>query len=163
ILARAIWLPDLTACMDLQASLPAGWIAVPRDGTAIVSDLSVQLRPDDRMLERRAELDRLTAETAKAAAERDDAAKAAIATEGRRSNRPRRNTDRRCGGRIRGAGRARGGAPGRAGRASQRARRGNGVRCRCGPPPRGPPQRGCRRPNAPRRRGTGGRDSPTGP
>ena len=29
ILARAAWLPDLAACLAIQAVLPAGWIAVP--------------------------------------------------------------------------------------------------------------------------------------
>ena len=83
LLARSLWLPDLAACLDLQASLPPGWIAVPRDGAAVVSDVSVLLRPDDRVLERRAELDRLTAEGAKAAAEREATSTAAVSAENR--------------------------------------------------------------------------------
>ena len=29
LLARAVWLPDLAACLAIQASLPPGWVAVP--------------------------------------------------------------------------------------------------------------------------------------
>ncbi len=59
ILARAVWLPDLEACLELQASLPAGWIAVPRDGSAVVGELAVTLGTPDAVLERRAEVERL--------------------------------------------------------------------------------------------------------
>ena len=35
-LARAAWLPDLASCLAIQPTLPAGWIVVTRDGSAIV-------------------------------------------------------------------------------------------------------------------------------
>ncbi len=59
ILARAAWLPDLAACLALQSALPAGWIAVPRDGTAVVTDLGVTFGTAESVLERRAEAQRL--------------------------------------------------------------------------------------------------------
>jgi chromosome segregation protein len=62
LLARAAWLPDLTGCLALQAMLPPGWIAVPRDGGAVVTDLSVTLGATESVLERRAEVVRLSAQ-----------------------------------------------------------------------------------------------------
>ncbi len=97
LLARAVWLPDLAACLDLQPDLPAGWIAVPRDGSAVVAALTVALGRPDSALERRADATRLAAdverqratsveltEAAEAAAE--TAARARIALEARRGN-----------------------------------------------------------------------------
>ena len=43
ILSRAAWLPDLAACLAVQADVPPGWIVVPRDGTATVGELGVSL------------------------------------------------------------------------------------------------------------------------
>jgi len=65
LLARALWLPDLTACLAIQSDLPAGWIAVPRDGGAVVSDRTVTLGASDTPLERRAESERLADELAR--------------------------------------------------------------------------------------------------
>ena len=72
LLARAAWLPDLAACLAIQAVLPAGWIAVPRDGGAVVTELSVTFGAGESVLERRAEtarlgeeVDRLEAEAAR--------------------------------------------------------------------------------------------------
>ncbi len=62
LLARAIWVPDLAAALELQAHLPAGWIAVPRDGSAVVGEITVRLGPTDGTLERRAQHDRATEE-----------------------------------------------------------------------------------------------------
>jgi chromosome segregation protein len=59
LLERAVWLPDLGACLDLQDRLPPGWIAVPRDGGAVVDELGVTLGAPESILERRAEHDRL--------------------------------------------------------------------------------------------------------
>ena len=59
VLARAAWLPDLAACLAIQPMLPAGWIAVPRDGSAVISDLGVTLGAAESVLERRAESERL--------------------------------------------------------------------------------------------------------
>ncbi len=62
LLARAAWLPDLAACLALQAALPPGWVAVTRDGSAIVTGLGVAFGAGESMLERRAEAARLAAE-----------------------------------------------------------------------------------------------------
>jgi chromosome segregation protein len=62
LLARAVWLPDLAACLAFQADLPAGWVVVPRDGSAVVTDRTVRLGAGDGTLERRAEKDKLAAE-----------------------------------------------------------------------------------------------------
>ncbi len=62
LLARAAWLPDLTACLAIQAILPPGWITVTRDGEAIVTDLGVTLGAGESVLERRAETTRLADE-----------------------------------------------------------------------------------------------------
>ena len=61
MLARAAWLPDLDACLAIQSVLPTGWIAVPRGGGAVVSDLSVAFGATESVLERRAEVLQLTA------------------------------------------------------------------------------------------------------
>ena len=59
LLSRAAWLPDLDACVAMQAALPPGWIAVPLDGSAVVTDMGVTLGAGESVLERRAEADRL--------------------------------------------------------------------------------------------------------
>jgi chromosome segregation protein len=70
ILARAVWLPDLPACLALQAKLPPGWVAVPRDGSAVVDDTGVALGSPDSILDRRAEHARLSADLERAEGER---------------------------------------------------------------------------------------------
>ena len=62
ILSRAAWLPDLAACLAIQATLPPGWIAVPRDGAAVVTETGVTFGAGESVLERRAESTRLTGE-----------------------------------------------------------------------------------------------------
>jgi chromosome segregation protein len=62
LLARCVWLPDLAACLAIQADLPPGWVAVPRDGGALVTDVAVSLGSSESLLERRAETTRLRAE-----------------------------------------------------------------------------------------------------
>ncbi len=62
LLARAVWLPDLAACLAVQGSMPAGWIAVVRDGSAVIDDTSVALGAPDATLEVRTEHARLTGE-----------------------------------------------------------------------------------------------------
>ena len=69
LLAHAAWLPDLAACLAIQPDLPVGWIAVPRDGSAVVDDLTVALGAADPILERRAELATVAAETERLATE----------------------------------------------------------------------------------------------
>ena len=80
LLARAAWLPDLDACLALRTALPAGWIVVPRDGSAVVGELTVSVGRADAVLERRADLARLDSEVerveaavATASAEADEA------------------------------------------------------------------------------------------
>ncbi len=62
LLTRAAWVPDLEAGLDLQPALPAGWIVVTRDGSAVLDAITVRLGRGDSPLERRAELDRLERE-----------------------------------------------------------------------------------------------------
>ena len=59
LLARAAWLPDLAACLAIQAMLPPGWIAVTRDGGSIVTELGVTFGAAESVLDRRAEAARL--------------------------------------------------------------------------------------------------------
>ncbi|HEU4672567.1 MAG TPA: chromosome segregation protein SMC [Candidatus Limnocylindrales bacterium] len=61
LVARAVWVPDLDAALRLQPSLPPGWLAVTRDGTALVDGVSVAVGAADDLLERRAEAGRLEA------------------------------------------------------------------------------------------------------
>jgi chromosome segregation protein len=85
LLARCAWLPDLAACLAIQGSLPPGWVAVPRDGGAAVTDMAVNLGRGESALERRAEAERLAIEVAALEAEhariREDAGRAAAAAE----------------------------------------------------------------------------------
>ncbi len=69
VLARAAWVPDLAAGLALQGVLPPGWIAVPRDGSAVVSELAVALGAGESVLERRAEAARLATEVDRLEAE----------------------------------------------------------------------------------------------
>ncbi len=69
LLARAVWLPDLAAAMAVQPYLPPGWVAVPRDGSAVVDDMGVTLGGAESILERRAEHQRLAVELERATVE----------------------------------------------------------------------------------------------
>ena len=62
LLARVVWLPDRAACLELQSMLPAGWHAVALDGSLLVGDVAVWIRPDGRGLHLQADVDRLTTE-----------------------------------------------------------------------------------------------------
>ncbi len=59
-LARAAWLPDLAACLELHASLPPGWMAVPLDGSAVLTGRAITFGLAESVLERRSEAVRLT-------------------------------------------------------------------------------------------------------
>jgi chromosome segregation protein len=59
LLARVAWLPDLDACLAVQPLLPRGWIVVPRDGSAVVTDLGVTFGAAEPVLEQRSEAARL--------------------------------------------------------------------------------------------------------
>ncbi|HUQ44133.1 MAG TPA: chromosome segregation protein SMC [Candidatus Limnocylindria bacterium] len=63
-LARAVWLPESSDCLELQAELPVGWVAVARNGSLVVGDLAAWVQPDGRGLHLRADLDRLAEEHA---------------------------------------------------------------------------------------------------
>ncbi len=62
LLARVVWLPDIAAATTIAPDLPPGWIAVTRDGAAIVTPLTVALGRPDGTLERRAEGERIAGE-----------------------------------------------------------------------------------------------------
>ncbi|MFL5777730.1 MAG: chromosome segregation protein SMC [Chloroflexota bacterium] len=65
LLARVAWLPDLATCLELQPEAPAGWALVPRDGSATVGHVVVELGSPDPTLERRTESERLRLEVAR--------------------------------------------------------------------------------------------------
>jgi chromosome segregation protein len=69
ILERAVWVPDMAALLEIQAQIPDGWVAVTRDGSARATSQAITLGRGDTPLERRAELERLIAELARAQAE----------------------------------------------------------------------------------------------
>ncbi len=73
LLSRTVWAPDLAAALDLQAVLPLGWLAVSRDGSAVVDALTVRVGRGDSPLERRAEADRVKRDVEALRAEADDA------------------------------------------------------------------------------------------
>ncbi len=73
LLGRAVWTPDLAAALELQVALPIGWLAVTRDGSAVVDALTVRMGRGDSPLERRAEADRLAREAEALQAEADAA------------------------------------------------------------------------------------------
>jgi chromosome segregation protein len=85
LLTCAVWLPDTAAALAIHQALPAGWIAVTRDGTVLTAAGVVTLGRSESLLERRAELDRLAEEVVRleaeaAAAQRgaEDASHAAV-------------------------------------------------------------------------------------
>ena len=94
LLGRAVWLPDLDTCLGIQPDLPPGWVAVPRDGAAVVTDRTVRLGPAEGLLERRAEVERLTADVARLEAEAG-AFQAAAATAANVATAAREDAERR--------------------------------------------------------------------
>jgi chromosome segregation protein len=102
LLASAVWVPDVAAALALQAALPAGWIAVTREGAVVTAGGVVTLGRSESLLERRAELDRLAEEVARldadAVAARKEAAEASdAAVEARAALDSARETERRTG------------------------------------------------------------------
>ncbi|MEK6720626.1 MAG: chromosome segregation protein SMC [Chloroflexota bacterium] len=65
LLRRAAWLPDLERCLEIQPDLAPGWIAVARDGSAVVSEISVALGKPEGTLDWKVEADRLRSEGAR--------------------------------------------------------------------------------------------------
>ncbi len=77
ILATAVWTPDLASALELQGSLPVGWTAVTRDGSAVVGPIVVRLQAASGTMVRRAELERVELDlhgAERAAAEASEAA-----------------------------------------------------------------------------------------
>jgi chromosome segregation protein len=75
LLARSVWVPDLTAALIVHAKLPAGWIVVTRDGAVATSFGVVSMGRAESLLERRAEVEQLGQEVARLEA---DSATAAV-------------------------------------------------------------------------------------
>jgi chromosome segregation protein len=73
LLSRSVWTPDLASALAVQAVLPLGWIAVTRDGTAVIDSFTVRIGRGDSPLERRAEAERLGREADVLQAETDAA------------------------------------------------------------------------------------------
>ncbi len=73
LLARVAWTPDLPAALELQGALPLGWLAVVRDGSAVVDAFTVRIGRGDSPLERRAEAEKLAREVASLASDLEDA------------------------------------------------------------------------------------------
>jgi chromosome segregation protein len=69
LLARVLWVPDLAAALELQPDLPPGWSVVVGDGSAAVAPIALRLGSGEGALERRAELERLSARAETVAAE----------------------------------------------------------------------------------------------
>jgi chromosome segregation protein len=66
LLARAVWLPTPEAALQLQPELPAGWVAVARDGSLVVGEVASWVRPEGRGLHLKADVDRLAGEATEA-------------------------------------------------------------------------------------------------
>src|ERR1035437_5000551 len=79
LLARAVWVPDLNAALTVHPKLPAGWVAVTREGAVVTALGVVSMGRAESLLERRAEVGRLAEEVSGLAA--DAAGATAEATE----------------------------------------------------------------------------------
>ena len=84
LLARAVWVPDLNAALTVHPKLPAGWVAVTREGAVVTGLGVVSMGRAESLLERRAEVERLAEEVsgletvaARASAEAAEAARGA--------------------------------------------------------------------------------------
>ncbi len=102
LLARTVWVPDLSAALSLHPKLPAGWVAVTRDGAVVTSFGVISMGRAESLLERRSEIERLgqdvarlEEESATAAVESVNASKAAAAA--RTDLEAARDTERRAG------------------------------------------------------------------
>jgi len=78
LLGRVAWTPDVAAALELQPVLPLGWLAVTRDGSAVVDALTMRIGRGDSPLERRAEAERLAREVAVLEAEAGEAEQATV-------------------------------------------------------------------------------------
>jgi chromosome segregation protein len=80
LLARSVWVPDLSAALNVQPKLPLGWIAVTRDGAVVTSLGVVGMGRAESLLERRAEVESLAQEVARIGVDSTRAAEEASAT-----------------------------------------------------------------------------------
>jgi chromosome segregation protein len=80
LLARSVWVPDLSASLNVQPKLPLGWIAVTRDGAVVTSFGVVSMGRAESLLERRAEVESLAQEVARIGLDSTRAAEEASAT-----------------------------------------------------------------------------------
>ena len=62
LLARAVWVPDLSAALTVHPKLPPGWVAVTRQGAVVTAVGVVSMGRAESLLERRAEVERLAEE-----------------------------------------------------------------------------------------------------
>lgn len=82
VLARAGWVADLAAALELQPWIPNGWVVVSRDGSVVATPMAIALGRGDTPLERRAELERLQSELERLESEAAASERAgAVATE----------------------------------------------------------------------------------
>ena len=78
LLTRAVWAPTFEVALSLQPLLPVGWVVVPRDGSAVIGEVTVRLGQMDGTLERRAQHERAVDEQRIAEGEAAAAAEAAV-------------------------------------------------------------------------------------
>jgi chromosome segregation protein len=102
LLGRSVWVPDLNAALAVQSKLPAGWVAVTRDGAVVSSFGVVSMGRAESLLERRAEVERLAEDVARLGKESaNTAAESAAATKAAATARAAleaaRETERRAG------------------------------------------------------------------
>jgi chromosome segregation protein len=102
LLARVVWLPDLTAALAVQARLAPGWVAVTREGAVVTAAGVVSLGRSESLLDRRAEIERLgqevsRLETEAQAASSEAAAAAEAAAGAREALEAAREVERRAG------------------------------------------------------------------
>ncbi|MEZ0240074.1 MAG: AAA family ATPase, partial [Chloroflexota bacterium] len=79
LLRRVVVAADVPSAMSIQPSLPAGWTAVVRDGSAVVGEHAVRLGGGDGTFERQATADRLKGDVTRLAKDAEAASKASAA------------------------------------------------------------------------------------
>ena len=79
LLRRVVVVADVPSALSIQPSLPAGWTAVVRDGSAVVGEHAVRLGGGDGTFERQASAERLRADVARLEKDAEAAAKASAA------------------------------------------------------------------------------------
>jgi chromosome segregation protein len=92
LLRRVVIAADLDSALALQDALPPGWVAVTRDGSAVVGESAVRLGGADGTIERRAGAERLRSDVDRLTKE-SEAAAAALATANTAAEEARRRLD----------------------------------------------------------------------